>query len=277
MNKILNLTIIALVIVTVSCCDEIPPTITPCQTNRVVLVEEFTGVSCVNCPTGTEKLEQLSSQNPGKVIVVAIHAGYFSTPSSSNNYHDLRSDDGLLLESLVLGPVSGYPSATINRKIFTGENQLPTNLTKWAGFISTEICNRPIAELSATSTYDPQDSMATVTVNMTPSTYFEGALEEDLAISIMITESNIIGFQKTPQGPDTNYVHKHVLRDVISSDYTGDILITKGNVLSPQQKVITDYKIPAEWNPDNCYIVAFIHYKGDSKKNVQQAIEIHLK
>ncbi len=276
MNKILNLTTIALSIAILSCCDEIPPTITPCQTNRVVLVEEFTGVSCVNCPTGAEKLEQLSSQNPGKVIAVAIHAGYFSTPSTNNSYHDLRSDDGLLLESLVLGPVSGYPSASINRKIFTGENQLPTNLTKWAGYISTEICDRPIAELSATSTYDAQDSMATVTVNMTPSTYFTGSLEEDLALSIMITENNIIGYQLTPQGSNSNYVHKHVLRDVISSDYTGDILITKGNVLSPQQVVISDYKIPAEWNPDNCHIVAFIHYKSDANKSVQQAIEIHL-
>ena len=277
MENIKKLIGLVIIIISLVSCEEIPPTITPCQTNRVVLVEEFTGVSCVNCPTGADKLELLSTQNPGKIISVGIHAGYFSTPSSTNLYHELRCADGINLEATYLGPVSGYPSATINRKIFDGENELPTNLTKWAGYINTEICNRPIAELSATSTYNSQDSTASVTVNMTPSTYFIDALPENLALTIMITENNIIGYQLTPSGPDSNYVHKHVLRDIITTDYTGDVLITKGNVLSPQQKTISDYKIPAGWDPDNCYIIAFIHYKGDNNKSIQQAIEIHLK
>ena len=118
--------------------------------------------------------------------------------------------------------------------------------------------------------------MASVTVDVTPNTYFIDALPEDLALTVMITESNIIGYQQTPSGADSNYVHKHVLRDVISTDYTGDILIGKGNVLSPQQKIIKDYKIPAEWNPDNCHIIAFIHYKGNTNKSIQQATETHL-
>ena len=126
MNKIKNIILLSIVIISVlSCCDEIPPTITLCQTSRVVVVEEFTGVSCVNCPTGAEKLEMLSSQNPGKIITVGIHAGYYATPKPSNLYHELRCPDGINLEATYLGPVSGFPSATINRKIFEGENELP--------------------------------------------------------------------------------------------------------------------------------------------------------
>lgn len=53
-------------------CEEIPPTITPCQTDRVVLVEEFTGIDCVNCPIGADKLKSIADQNPGKVVVVAF-------------------------------------------------------------------------------------------------------------------------------------------------------------------------------------------------------------
>jgi thiol-disulfide isomerase/thioredoxin len=258
-------------------CEEIPPTITPCQTNRVVLVEEFTGVSCVNCPMGTEKLAQLSDQNPGKIISVGIHAGYFATPSVSNHYTELRCEDGRALESQYLGPVSSYPSACVNRKMFTGEGALSVDMTKWSGYIGSEKCNRPIANLTVSSTYDDQDSMATVTVEMTPSSYFRDALPEDLAVTVMITESNIIGYQLKPTGAEQNYVHNHVLRDIITSDYQGDVLIGKGNVLSLQQKTIADYKIPAEWNPDNCHVVAFIHYKGDGERSVQQAVETHLK
>ncbi len=276
MKIIMNISVVLCMIVLLSSCEEIPPTITPCQTNRITLVEEFTGVSCVNCPIGSAKLELLSSQSPGKIIVVGIHAGFFAVPSTSNNNLDLRTTDGDLLESIHLGPVSGYPSATINRRIFDGENELPVNQNKWAGYINTELCNRPIAELTASSEYSSIDSTVSIVVDMIPATYFEGLIEEDLAMTIMITESNIIGYQLTPQGSEQNYVHKHVLRDILSSDYTGDLMINKGSVLSPQQVSIADYKIPADWNPDNCHVIAFIHYKGDNVKTVQQAIEIKL-
>lgn len=257
-------------------CEEIPPTITPCQTNRVVLVEEFTGIKCVNCPTGSEKLELLAKKQEyqGKIIVVGIHAGFFA---KEYNGFDLKCPDGENLESNYLGPVSGYPSAAINRKVFEGKSDMVTSLSEWAGHIGSEICDRPIAELAVTSAYDADNRKASITVDMTPSSFFTDAIDEDLAISIMITESNIVGYQVTPSGPDPNYVHKHVLRDVITDNYNGDVLISKGNVLTAQQKIISDYTIPTGWDPDNCYVVAFIHYKGDANRAVLQAVEAHLK
>jgi hypothetical protein len=274
MNKIAKLVSLAIGSFMTLGCEEIPPQITPCQTSRVVLVEEFTGIDCVNCPAGSEKLETLSSQNPGKIIVVGIHAGYFAT---DHNGFDLRCQDGVNLESLYLGPVSGYPASSINRKVFEGESDAVAGFLKWAGYIASEFCNRPIAELSLTNTYDAVNEMASITVDITPSSFFTGALEEDLAITIMLTESNIVGYQKTPAGSNPAYVHKHVLRDVLTDNYTGDILITKGNVLTAQQKVIADYLIPSGWDPNNCHAVAFIHYKSDENKEVIQAVEAHIK
>ena len=273
MNKIARLLTLAIGGFMTLGCEEIPPQITPCQTSRVVLVEEFTGIDCVNCPAGAEKLEILSSQNPGKIIVVGIHAGYFAT---DHNGFDLRCPDGESLESLYLGPVSGYPAASINRRVFEGESDVVADLTEWAGYIGAEFCKRPIAELSLTNTYDPVTRMATVAVDITPSTFFTGLVEEDLAVSVMITESNIVGYQKTPSGSNPSYVHKHVLRDVLTDSYTGDVLITKGNVLTAQQKVIADYPIPTGWDPDNCHAVAFIHYKADNNKEIIQAVEAHI-
>lgn len=255
-------------------CEEIPPTITPCQTSRVVLVEEFTGIKCVNCPTGTEKLEVLSKQNPGQIIVIGIHAGFFA---GDHNGFDLKCPDGEQLEANYLGPVSGYPSASINRKVFEGEADVVTDLAEWAGYIGSEICQRPIAELAINTTYDDDTRKASVTVNVTPSSFFTELLEHDLAVTVMITENNIVGYQVTPTGIEYSYNHKHVLRDIITDNYTGDILVTKGNVLNQEQKVITDYEIPSDWDPENCHVVAFIHYKdGDNNKNVLQAAEVHL-
>lgn len=273
MNKIISLLALTIGSFIVLSCEELPPQITPCQTSRVVLVEEFTGIDCVNCPAGAEKLEILSNQNPGKIIVVGIHAGYFAT---EHDGFDLRCSDGEDLESLYLGPVSLYPAASINRKVFEGESDVVAELSEWAGYIGSEICERPIAELSLTNTYDPTTRMASVAVDMTPSAFFVDAIDEDLAITVMITESNIVGYQKAPAGVDSNYIHKHVLRDVITDNYTGDVIITKGNVLSAQRKLITNYPIPADWNVSNCHAVAFIHYKGNDNKAILQAVEAHI-
>lgn len=255
------------------CSKEIPPTITPCQTNRVVLVEEFTGIRCSGCPTGTRKLKALSKQYGNQLLVVAIHAKDFSAPY---NGFSLKTEDGEKLGSDYLGPVSGYPSAVINRKIYKGENELLLQKEKWAGKIGNEICQRPIAELAATTTYDETTRKVSVSVDMTPSTFFTGLIEEDLAITVMITENGIMGYQSDLNTVYFDYEHNHVLRDIITESYTGDLLISKGNILSPQQKVITGYELPADWDADNCHVVAFVHYKGENNKEVIQAIEIAL-
>ena len=41
--------------------------------SRYVLVEDYTGQLCVNCPRGAEILNQLKTTTDGHVITVAIH------------------------------------------------------------------------------------------------------------------------------------------------------------------------------------------------------------
>jgi len=277
MNKLTSLLTLAICSLIVLSCEEIPPTIVSCQTDRVVLVEEFTGVGCVACPAGTTKLKEISAQMPGKVVVVAIHAGNFAKPKPVNGNLDLRCQDGEDLEALHLGPVSAYPSATINRTVFPNESGLQVNKATWAGLISSELCNRPIATLSVTPTYDPVDSLATVTVHVEPTTYFVDAIPEDLAVTVMLTESHLVGYQLRPNiGYDSTYVHNHFLRDVITTSLMGDVIINKGSVITPQEKIISGYKVPAGWDPNELSVVAFIHYKGNENMSVQQVVEEHL-
>lgn len=274
-NKIASLLALAAGSFLLFGCEEIPPTIESCNTDRVVLVEEFTGIDCVNCPVGSEKLEQLSAlpQNAGKMVVVAIHAGFFAIDYQG---FDLRCPDGEDLEANYLGPVAAYPSATINRNPFDG-NELPIGVNEWAGRISSELCNRPDATLAITPTFDENTREVTVTVDVTPSPWINDVVEEDLAVTVMITESGMEGYQKTPNGSDYNYTHKHVLRDVLSDTYTGDIIIGKGKAWEAKQKVIGNYTLSNDWNADKCHVVAFIHYKGGDNRRVLQAGEVDLK
>ncbi len=48
--------------------------------NRVVLLEEFTGKGCTNCPKGSRELENLLTQFPNNLVAVSLHAGFFANP-----------------------------------------------------------------------------------------------------------------------------------------------------------------------------------------------------
>lgn len=263
------------------CGEEIPPQIESCNTDRIVLVEKFTGIECGGCPEGSRTLKRIVSQpeNINKVITVTIHSGFYAI---NYNGFELHCTDGMYLEKDHLGPAPNFPRAAIDRMLFPNENELPYKSEQWAGFIADELCQRPIGTLSLSSTFDENTRELSVTTDVIPSPWYNEVLPEDLALTVMITEDNIIGYQKDNKelsGYNASYVHKDVLRDVISTDVKGDLLINKGQAFTATQKLIGNYTLPNDWNADECNIVAFIHYKGSAKsgRQVLQAAKIDLK
>ena len=60
--------------------------IEPAQVNRVVLIEDFTGQNCINCPAAHEVIEPLQMQYPDNVVAVSIHAGAFGIPVDRTDF-----------------------------------------------------------------------------------------------------------------------------------------------------------------------------------------------
>ena len=50
-------------------CDEVSPSINLIQTDRVVLIEEYTGVRCQSCPGGSDKIQDIIAQISAYFIV----------------------------------------------------------------------------------------------------------------------------------------------------------------------------------------------------------------
>ena len=73
-----------LVAVLMTSCDEVETQdrliyVEPPEVSRAVLIEDFTGQYCVNCPRATEEIERLVEEyGDTTVIAVAIHSGPFS-------------------------------------------------------------------------------------------------------------------------------------------------------------------------------------------------------
>ncbi|MBL7813985.1 MAG: Omp28-related outer membrane protein [Saprospiraceae bacterium] len=238
-----------------SACAEIPPVVPPLG-DRKVLVEEFTGVRCVNCPAGAAELENLKSIYGDRLLVVSIHTGDFAPPYSDSKY-DFRTAEGAALESW-LGVPLGYPTAVVNRKKFAGQQSLQVTKANWAGLIAAESQAPSVLNLAIDKKYAKDSRELTVSVTLAPTE----KLPDDMRLTVLLTENDVLDAQETPQGKKSDYKHKHILRRIVSGD-------AKGTDLKGLLTWSSNTKIPNNWVAENCYLVIFVHRSGDTKDVLQ--------
>lgn len=262
----------------VSGCEEIPPVLNPNMggntggptdlenQQRQVLVEEFTGVRCVNCPAGAQAIAALRSIHGERLIPVSIHAGFFAQPyaESAENY---ANADGNAIQTY-LGEPLGYPTAVINRQQFSGEASLQVGQGLWAGYVAEELTQAPRVKLAATHTYDPATRQVSGVLSFHPQ---ENITESDVRYTILLVQDHIQDYQLTPAGVNAQYDHRHVFRAAVTSTSGTQI----GEALNQGQVVNKNfsYTLQPNWVAENCYLVLLAHLNGDSKE-VLQAIEV---
>jgi hypothetical protein len=243
-------------IISILSCKEIAPTIPPLG-DRKVLIEEFTGVRCVNCPAGASEIENLKATYGDRLIVISVHAGDFAPPYSDSKY-DFRTPEGIELEKFLGAPL-GYPSAVVNRK--KSGNSFQAFRSAWAGLIAAESNAPSVVNMGFTKNYNASTRDLSIDIKIVPT---ENIAEARLTIAL--TESSIKDQQETPQGKQADYSHKYVLRKMLTK-FDGDPLsnLTVNTTISKNFTA----KIPQNWQIENCRIIAFIHKSGEDKSVLQ--------
>ncbi len=262
-------------------CEEIPPEINPAmggndsgvpvtieEQQRQVLIEEFTGVKCVNCPAGAAAIESLLGIHGPQLVAISIHAGSFSSPYQESLY-DFRVSEGLNLLELLGAPL-GYPTAVVNRRDFGVGFGLQQGRGDWAESIQKELALPPRVKIGINSEYAEESRELTVAVSL----YIQETIEEeDVRLSIAITEDGVMDLQLTPddQKPDPNYIHKHTLRDMMTA-FAGNLIqepLTEGAVITKTFSL----ELSEAWVAENCKVAAFVHFGGENLE-VLQAHEV---
>ncbi len=238
--------------------------------DRVILLEEFTGKGCTNCPKGSREIENLLTRFPDNMIAVSIHAGFFANPVSFPlGQYDLRAPQAQDLFDL-LGPVFGYPSGSVNRTPVNGDMQLGAN--QWASAITAEIQTAPAVEITIAKDYNA----ATRELQVTVSGIGKQPISGDLRVSVMIVESGIIDAQDDQEagGIVPDYVHNHVLRNMLTPASGAPVLTSLSTGQTFTQSFTTS--IDAIWNPQNMEIIAFMSNVQGTSFPILQATSAHL-
>lgn len=243
------------------------------DSKRVVIFEEFTGASCIACPPGLAQSEFLLDIYPDNVIVIGIHSKFLAEPVKIGDF-DMRTPDAQDIEVFLGGPLFGKPEASINR-LFDN-----TNLSyrygppdAWQPLLEEELKKEPKVELNI-STYFEE---ATRQLNVTLDVIGLEAIDEPVNLHCGITESNIIADQKNKNEILVDFVHKNVLRKMLSP-IPGDKISDTFAVGQTFHKVY-NFTLPQDsivWKPENCRVFAYVSL-GVNKKYILQAADSFVK
>ena len=252
--------------------DTIPDTIIVVKR---VLIEEFTGHHCPNCPGGALAVESLIAEYGDQIVAVSVHTNYFGRPTVSFPA-DYRTTAGTAID-IFFGMEAGLPSGMVNRSGYpSGTHSLgPDELH---GRVIEMLEDEPVLDVTMALEYNASNRNAELVVNV--KTLAE--IQRTMYLSVFITEDSIVSPQKNnnpAHGPTPeilDYVHRHVLRDAVN-DTWGDVLCDGSLLLPPGTAYSTtfNYTLAAEWVENQCAFVAFV-YDGETYE-VLQAVEVKVK
>ena len=275
-------------------CEEIPPdinmsegainettyveTVIPSAQDKIVLLEDLSGVQCVNCPNGHEKGEEISLNNPNKVIIMVLHSNSspFTTPHDTSKY-DFRTTEATTIETMVGSP-QGYPAGYVDRVLFSGETDRILSTTQWESFVTERLIETTPVNIVLDKSFDETTKKVKAIVEL----HYTASVTDTHFVSVVLIENKIIDYQLTPIGSDYNYEHNHVLRAMFTSATGDQISTTQTGVCETFDKgcvFIKTYEIdlPTDANADNCEIVGIVHLKSGTKLDVVHVAKISVK
>ena len=203
-----------------------------------VLLEDFTGQRCSNCPTGTEVIEQLQEIYGERLIAVGIHGGPLGFKGTATVL-GLATDVGdeyyshCQLEYQPVGLVDRHGAV---------------NYTEWAKAVRDEMALTSDVKMEVQAIFD--GSKIDITVMEEAYNDYTGMLQ------VWLLEDGITAIQTMPDGTNNrNYVHNHVLRTPVNGDWGKAITIGKG------EQDLQNYQqaVDAAWNTANLSVVAFVY------------------
>lgn len=223
----------------------------PPQTDKVVLIEDFTGQMCSNCPLATGFIEQMQEDyGSDRVIAVGMHSGPLglNTPlytQTGQHYYDQWS-------------IIGQPAGVIDRRT---KVEGVSSITPWNTAVNNALALSAPLRLSAATSYDA--ATRTVSIDVTA----EGVLDVEGMLQLWLIEDNVTSFQMMPdRSVDPRYNHNHVFRTAVNGEDGEAFSIAWGET----KTVSHTYTLDAAWEEADMSVVAFVY----NDEGVQQAVKV---
>ena len=229
-------------------------------TGKTVLIKDFTGVRCVNCPAAAEYAHNLQHQlGEDHIFIMSVHAGYLAQPLGQ--FPDFLTDEG----------TEWYNNHNAN-PLFAVDHVALTDGNTY----SVEQIDAPVAaaldeeqsfEISVIPNYDETSRQLGVTVNVMALTGMDG----EFYITACLVEDHIVDWQTIPGGVDKEYDFRNVFRGTLNGAY-GEAF--EASHVDANDMFYFNYnsEINADYNVDECYLMVYVYDKSQGDKILQTAV-----
>lgn len=246
------------------------------NTKRKVLIEDFTGHLCTNCPDAALIAEQLHDLYGDLLITVGVHAGpdFFVAPASPPNPDGSYSTDFRTPAGDAYAQsfgINSLPKGMVSRREFSGSITLGEG--NWGSATSEIIGEDAIMKIEFEEVqYDQGNNSVSMDISIEALIELNG----EYKCIVYLIENEIVDWQlwsNPPNPPDVpNYVHQHVLRANPNSTWGTTVFSGTVAVGTLENVVINNFNLNPSWNMDNSYLIAYVY--DDSTSEIFQVEQI---
>lgn len=226
---------------------------------RNAVLEEYTGVRCTFCPDGHRKAQAFADANPGKVVLINVHTGSYATPQSG--WPDFTTSFGAGLASI--SGLAGYPAGSMNRNLFPGGASASPYYKQGASSIAISRGGFAAAGAEIMKNNSPVNvgfktewNESTRELKVIAEAYFTQDIANGTLLNVALLENNVIGKQIDAGVYNDNYVHKHMLRHLLTGQWGDAIAGADAKTGKRIQKTYT-YTVPSSFKIENCEVAVF--------------------
>lgn len=238
---------------------------TPIDENmQYVVLEDFTGVRCVNCPKAAEVAHTLQNKLKSQLIVIGSHPSGSPLTIPYTGDADLRSEISKTYHEFWQKPA--LPAGLVNR-------QKTLNFNNWTAEVETAAAEKPVATVN-------QIKVDTVggKMKVEASGYFKSDYTKDGNINIILLVLEDC-FDVRQEGEEEskekhNYHHDHVLRTSIGDVWGEQVLNAKPKAEAKFTHTAT-VELNSAWKKDKLSVVALL--TNASTREIINAAKVKVK
>ena len=236
---------------------------------KKILIEDYTGHTCGNCPKAAKESHDIDSIYPGKIIGLGLHVGGFAAPVPGYNGSpstaftaDYRTSVGDIYDAKFGASAFGLPEGMFNRKDYDAVNETQLKFyPNWKTYITGIIAEPAVLDLQVISNYTSSARKMCIAVRDSFLTTMSGTYN----LVVLLTQDSIIDWQDYIGVNMSNYVHRHVLRDAITPTGAWGEQIATGTINAGTKTIKRfAYIIPQNYkgvvcDVNKCHLLAFVY------------------
>lgn len=258
MKRVFSYIAFAALMLAVTSCDKIDidnihKPYAPSGGGKTVLIKDFTGVRCVNCPAAAETVHELQHQlGEDRVFIMSVHAGFMAQPVGQ--FPDFTTPEG----AEWYGKNSSNPLFSVDHEALTDGNTL--YVEQIDAPVADALAEPQTFDIFIKNNYDVSSRQLKVESDVVAAADYLGPVY----VTVCLLEDSIVGWQVVPGGIDTAYVFRNVFRGTLNGA-SGDVFYDGQTYVNDEYIYKYTIELDSTYNENQCYIMTYVYDKTDGK------------